>query len=126
MFQCVNEHTVCMDESVKNFEEWRKTLSEADREDRIDRYEVPEEMCPICSMISFSNQDLKGYLLKKYGIPEADVFALIKESNKRRKKLYDSEYVMHVITKNGISMESLVCEIREKYKTYSDFIKDCY
>jgi len=84
-------------------------------------YDVEEKYCPICQMLEFSNDDLSAYLLKKTGITREEVFATVKEANKRRKKLYDNEYVIYALQKSGISMESLLNEIKDKFSSYKDF-----
>ena len=84
-------------------------------------HEMEEKYCPICQMIEFANKDLGAYLLKKTGITEDEVFAIVKAANKRRKKLYDNEYVMYALQKSNMEMSVLVTEIREKFKTYKEF-----
>lgn len=110
-FTCINEHTICdscimLDEKIDS---------------DCDCGEVAEEHCPICMMVAFSSRDLASYLLKLTGITRESVFKEVKMANKKRKKLYDHEYVAYVISKQNISMENIANEIRSKFKTYSDF-----
>jgi hypothetical protein len=107
-----------MDEAVTDFEEWE---SEDNGERESPWYDVPEKMCPICSMLQFCDRDLRNYLRKLYGISDDEVFAIVKAANKRRKKLYDSEYVMYVLTQRNLRMEELVADIKAKFPTYKQF-----
>ena len=127
MFECINGHLICTEEAVMNFDEWQNSLGLEENDDSgVNPWnEVPEKMCPICSMLQFCQEDLGAYLLKKTGIPKAEVFAVVKAANKRRKKLYDTEYVMYALTKTGIRMEDLIAEIKTKFPTYKEFMKGC-
>jgi len=84
-------------------------------------YNVPEKYCPICQMIDFSSLDLSLYLQKKTGYTKEQAFAKVKESNKRRKVLYDNEYVMFAIQESGLQMSDIIEEIKDKFKTYKEF-----
>jgi len=84
-------------------------------------YEMPEKYCPICQMHEFVNSDLAGYLQKKTGYTRAVAFAKVKEANKRRKKLYDNEYIMYALQEAGLDMVNVVNEIRENFSTYKSF-----
>lgn len=109
MYQCVNGHEFCThhaidlskDEMLKLILEngwnsrWDYSLKEsvtvpeielremdddALMEFIVDSYsEVPEEICPICSMQNYSDSDILKYLLKEKGMNEESVFAEIKE-----------------------------------------------
>lgn len=126
MFSCVNGHTICKDESVIDFADWRDEHEQrevAGESLEPFEYNVPEKYCPFCCMIEFTQGDLKWYLFKKTGIPDDEVFAEVKAANKRRKKLYSSEYVMFALARLGIKTEDLVKEIKEKFPTYAEFRK---
>ena len=86
-------------------------------------YEVPECVCPICQFIEYSEYDLSAYLLKKYGIPRDDVFAEVKQFNKRRKKLYENEYITYVCKKFELNPTEIVAEWKDKFGTYREFKK---
>ena len=131
MFQCENGHTVCFDEAVTDLDEAEE---QAEKEckakgEEFDRgefyYEAPESVCPICSMIAFSQSDLKAYLKKLTNITDDEVFKIVKEANRRRRKLYDSEYVDYATKKVGLTAESLKTQIKDKFKTYSEFMDFC-
>lgn len=84
-------------------------------------YEVPECVCPICQFIEYSEYDMSAYLLKKYNISREEVFAEVKQFNKRRKKLYENEYITYVCKKYNLNPAEIVASWREKFKTYADF-----
>lgn len=105
--------------SDKEIFDWFSSIKEDEGRGGYD--EIDEKYCPICQMISFANSDLAAYLLKKTGITRDEVFNIVKQANKRRKKLYDNEYVMYVLQKIGTEMSALVEEIRGKFKTYREF-----
>jgi hypothetical protein len=130
MFVCVNGHTICQDEAAESFEQW---MAESNESEALDDgygsgyyYDVPEKYCPFCLMIEFAQPDLKQYLKIKTKITEDEAFATVKAANKRRKKLYDAEYVMYTLTKTGEKMENLIAEIKAKYTTYKEFSKSLY
>ena len=84
-------------------------------------YEVPECLCPICQFIEYSEYDLSAYLLKEYGISRDEVFAEVKQFNKRRKKLYENEYITYVCKKFGLNPTEIVAGWKEKFGTYKNF-----
>lgn len=84
-------------------------------------YGVPECVCPICQFIEYSEHDLSKYLLKEYGVPRDEVFAEVKQLNKRRKKLYENEYITYVCKKFDISPTEIVAGWKNKFGTYRAF-----
>ena len=86
-------------------------------------YEVPEEVCPICQFIEYSEYDLSEYLLKEYKIPRETVFAEVKALNKRRRKLYENEYITYVCQKLELNPAEIVAGWKEKFGTYKNFSK---
>lgn len=86
-------------------------------------YEVPEHMCPFCQFIEYSEYDLSRYLQKEYNESRDEVFAKVKQLNKRRKKLYENEYITHVCSKYGLNPTEIVASWKEKFGTYSNFAK---
>ena len=149
MVNCVNGHTICQDEMLtpprelvtrlireEMESEWsdmewltdEELNGKADNEledlmlEREDGYYcVPEECCPICQFIEYSNSDLARYLERKYGISRNEVFSRVKEINKRRKKLYDSEYVMEVCSRLSLNPTELVSKLKDEFGTYRNF-----
>lgn len=84
-------------------------------------YEVPECVCPICQFIEYSEYDLSAYLLKEYGVSRDEVFAEVKKLNKRRKKLYENEYITYVCKMYDLNPTEIVAGWKEKFGTYSNF-----
>lgn len=86
-----------------------------------DGWAVPESVCPICQFIEYSESDLSAYLLKEYGISRDEVFAEVKKFNKRRKKLYENEYITYVCQKFNLNPTEIVASWKEKFGSYSKF-----
>ena len=84
-------------------------------------YEVPECVCPICQFIEYSEYDLSAYLLKEYKIPRDEVFAEVKKLNKRRRKLYENEYITYVCKKFDLNPTEIVAGWKTRFNTYSAF-----
>lgn len=84
-------------------------------------YDVPECVCPICQFIEYSEYDLSAYLLKEYGISRDEVFAEVKQLNKRRKKLYENEYITYVCKKFNLNPAEIVASWKEKFGSYNEF-----
>jgi hypothetical protein len=89
-------------------------------------YEVPECLCPICQFIEYSEYDLSAYLLKEYGISRDEVFSEVKQLNKRRKKLYENEYITYVCKKFDLNPTEIVASWKEKFGTYKNFKDSLY
>ena len=84
-------------------------------------YEVPECVCPICQFIEYSEYDLSAYLLKEYGISRDEVLAEVKQFNKRRKKLYENEYITYVCKKFDLNPTEIVAGWKAEFGTYKNF-----
>lgn len=84
-------------------------------------YNVPECVCPICQFIEYSEYDLSAYLLKEYGISRDEVFAEVKKFNKRRRKLYENEYITHVCKQFDLNPADIVAGWKERFNTYRGF-----
>ena len=144
MYQCVNGHTFCWDEALEKpsreemlkliFEQeyvspyyTKEAIEDMDDEDIFNEvltehgWSVPEFMCPICQFIEYSEYDLSAYLLKKYGVSRDEVFAEVKQLNKRRKKLYENEYITYVCKEFNLNPTEIVAGWKEKFGTYKVF-----
>lgn len=86
-------------------------------------YGVPEYVCPICQFIEYSEYDLSEYLLKKYGVSRDEVFAEVKKMNKRRRKLYENEYITYVCKQFDLNPTEIVASWKEQFGTYEEFKK---
>lgn len=103
-------------------------LSAMDVEDLFDKYcsdggfyDVPEFVCPICQFHEYSEYDMAQYLLKEYGIPRDEVFTEVKKFNKRRKKLYDSEYITYVCREHNLNPTEIASTWKDRFGTYAEF-----
>ena len=116
-FECVNGHIFCDEFLVGE-------LPESEDEDEDGYWDgLPVEYCPVCQFKVGCSSKLAIYLEKKSKSTRAEVFAKIKEENKRRKKLYDHEYVDYVYTKLGLNKKNILVEIRERFKNHDAFSK---
>ena len=86
-------------------------------------YDVPEFVCPICQFIEYSEYDLSAYLLKEYNISRDEVFAEVKKLNKRRRKLYENEYITHVCKQFDLNPTEIVAGWKERFGSYNEFKK---
>lgn len=109
---CVNEHIFC-DEHLINTEKGVETVEGENF--------VLEPHCPICQFQEYSQYELAWFLLKEYGIPKDNVFQEIKAVNKRRKKLYDYEYIEYVFKKHNLNDDIVLSSLKERFETYSNF-----
>lgn len=143
MVQCVNGHTFCEDEildvdrsliinelliqsyNVHTVDELNDMplveLFELNDEEA--RYQMPEICCPICQFIEYSEKDLSQYLLQKYKVRRDDVFVEVKKINKRRKKLYENEYITYVCREFSLNPTEIVSGWKNEFGTYAQFKK---
>lgn len=142
MYQCENYHTICEDEiyETPNYKEFlQESIDEVDidllnslsdmSDDELEdlamdyefRYYLPEKYCPICNFASYSASDMTSYLVKTRGVTRDEVFVEIKKINKRRKKLYNTEYVQYVCQKFNLTEKDLIDEVKVKFGTYKSF-----
>jgi AraC-like DNA-binding protein len=112
-----NEYNSCSEEELQDMNE-EELLSVCDGEFR---YNVPECLCPVCNFIEYSENDLSQYLQKKYGTSRDEVFAEVKQINKRRKKLYENEYITYVCKQFNLNPTEIVAQWKEEFGTYSKF-----
>lgn len=115
-FICPSKHSIT-ELNEKTDEELEEMMME--REDGY--YGIPEECCPICQFIEYSNKDLAKYLEREYKVSRDEVFAKVKQLNKRRKKLYDSEYVTEVCSRFHLNPAEIVAGLKDRFGTYSRF-----
>lgn len=119
------------DSDIRDYRDYtEEDLNKLEEEDLFDHYccesenyMVPECVCPICQFIEYSEYDLSEYLLKTYNIPRDEVFAEVKKYNKRRKKLYENEYITYVCKKFNLNPTEIVAGWKEKFGTYENFKK---
>jgi len=130
--EATQEYTHCTEETRKKWiNEYQNDLAElskgdTDIDDLVKSYfddGLPMCMCPICSMQTFSDVDMANYLYKLYHVDRGLVFAEIKKNNKRRRKLYDSEYIDYVCNQQKITTDELMTNIKRDFKTYDEFLE---
>lgn len=114
MYACVNGHTFCRTEAVED-------VGDDEGDEGGDC--IPEKYCPVCNFLEASHYDIGRYFEKTATLKKAAVFAQVKAINKRRKKLYDNEYVEAVCHEQGRTLSQVVASIKEQFKTYGEFLK---
>lgn len=110
---CENEHLIC-DEHLINVD------GEVEYADQYEEY-VKSKHCPICQFEEYSQSELARYLVKEFGISKELVFSEIKAVNKRRKKLYDNEYIEYVFKKHNLTDDMVLENLKERFKEYKNF-----
>lgn len=143
MMECVNGHIFCCEHSLEkpNKKDMVKLIMENEWNNLTEEelmgmgedvlfddycseggcYDVPECVCPICQFIEYSEEDLSAYLQKEYKISRDLVFAEVKQFNKRRKKLYENEYITYVCKEFNLNPAEIVTGWKEKFNTYKAF-----
>ena len=107
--------------------ETNKCCSECGEDATIEREMVDEDgyidsaFCPVCNFETYTECEMASYLERTRGITREEVFAKIKEMNKRRKKLYDAEYITHVCEKFDLTDKKLLDEIKEKFVSFDEY-----
>lgn len=105
-------------EQIKSFktdDEYDTFLKEFLENFDFDNTDQPACLCPVCNLDVIENGDAIEYATKKYGITKAEVFAVVKENNKRRRKLYDSEYFEYLKDVKNISKSDIEKEVKELF-----------
>lgn len=74
-------------------------------------------------MDAITDSDLKRYLERTYKIPSSEAFQEVKQRNRRRKKLYDHEYISYVCGKLGLNVINITDKIKKEFSCYDDFYK---
>lgn len=83
--------------------------------------EIPPLLCPVCSFTEASESDTCTYLQKKYSVTREEVFEEVKKHNRRRKKLYNHEYIAYVCKEHNINIVDLLPKLKEEFGTYDRF-----
>jgi hypothetical protein len=86
-------------------------------------YSMHPLQCPICQLDTYCENEMARYLEKTREISRDEVFAKIKEMNKRRKKLYDAEYISYVCEKFGLTDNKLLSEVKDKFGNWDNYIE---
>ncbi|HUX60708.1 MAG TPA: hypothetical protein VMV32_05305 [Ignavibacteriaceae bacterium] len=88
-----------------------------------EEFTLSSECCPICQFEAYNDSEMAAYLLKLHKIPREEVFAKIKAVNKRRKKLYDSEYIADVCVRFSLTEDILLQELKDKFGSFDKYAK---
>jgi len=137
-YVCPNEHIMCEEHIKEDLEpilekgcehefnrEAANFCPECGEEAWVESEEftISSKQCPICQFQAYAESEMAGYLLKTRGVSREDVFVKVKAANKRRKKLYDAEYITDVCDRFGLTEDSLLVELREKFKDFEEYAK---
>lgn len=114
--QCENEHVFCEEHLLDGV-----TSEDLINDDYIGEC-YPDKYCPICQFQEYSQPEMAEYLNEKYNISRDEVFSEIKKVNKRRKKLYNYEYIEHVLKTHNLTDDIVLTEIKNTFKTYKNFL----
>jgi hypothetical protein len=140
--QCENEHAMCLshleDMGKVKIPDDKGCEHEFDREknkfcaecgveawieaemENEDGY-LRKELCPVCNFQTYARNEMAVYLEKTRKISRDEVFAEIKKVNKRRRKLYDEEYITHVCQKFELTDDILLKELKDKFGSFDEF-----
>lgn len=113
-------------ESVPEFDEDNLVQDYIREYDLDSRHGLSFKYCPICNFEQPSNKDLGKYLEKETKITRDEIFQEIKAINKRRRKLYDNEYLEKVCQRLNKPILAILDEVKARFGTYDrfmDFIK---
>lgn len=113
---CVNGHCIC-EEHLLNDDE----LSDEEQDNADYSNSKPASSCPICTFQCYSEPEMVQYLKKIYGVSEQEVFEEIKKLNKRRKRLYDGEYIKEVFNRHCLTEDIIMNDIRSKFNSHEEF-----
>ena len=151
MFECENGHILCKEHMLEPSKDviinWiinnptdyineetclpfkREELELIDYDELLDilfsaddfTYVAPEFLCPLCQFEEYSSKDMANYLFTKYKVPTEEVFDEVKKKNKRRKKLYDFEYVTYVANKFDLNLSDIQESWKSSYSSFREF-----
>lgn len=88
-----------------------------------DSHELDETLCPVCLFECYSECEMAKYLERIHKISRDEAFKQIKSQNKRRRKLYDGEYIMYICTKTNTNPDDILKEIKDKFKNWNEYNK---
>lgn len=79
--------------------------------------------CPVCRLAIYAEHEMAKYLEKTRGISRDEVFATVKALNKRRRKLYEAEYITYVCQKFELNDDILLKEIKDRFGAWDEYSK---
>jgi hypothetical protein len=114
-YTCINNHTLCEEDLLEDID--------GAAEEGVDSYELPEKFCPICQWQTPCERNIARLLLTKYKVPQAEAFEEIKKVNRRRKRLYDPEYVSYVCQKFNLNITDIIGAAKKTFPNYHSFLE---
>ncbi|MFA5312468.1 MAG: hypothetical protein WC375_03995 [Methanomassiliicoccales archaeon] len=136
---CENEHVMCNDHLTEIVPLKEKGCDhEFDRvqcnfcpecgekawvDEELEYGDISAKQCPICKFQGYSNSEMAKYLEITRKMSRAVVFEEIKKINKRRRKLYDNEYISTVCREFNLTDDLLLAEIKQKFEIYDNYRK---
>lgn len=113
--RCENGHIMCEGHLIN------PDLNEPVVDDEYGEQCISATNCPICNYLEISFKDIRCYFLNTTDITIDVVMDEIKKINKRRRKVYDNEYVEYVLKAKGITVDQLLLDLKNQYPVYADF-----
>jgi hypothetical protein len=121
-YRCVHEHTICEGHLLVGVDDaLEESMTDEERDDYGDGGYLPERCCPICQFEEISMHDLVSHLLRETKVSWDAAFEHVKSLNKRRKKLYDHEYVAFACSQAGIDQLTVADTIKDRFGSYGEF-----
>ena len=100
-------------------------LLKMDTDELIDEFlcvdSLPEDYCPICQFIEYSDNVLYHYLYKTYGLSRKDVLQELQKIDDKKTHIKDIDYICYLCNKFNTSPTEIVKSWRNNFKTYKDF-----
>jgi hypothetical protein len=96
-------------------------MIDGDVEDVFDDHEFNSRHCPVCQLKVYDEEEMCLYLFKKFGVSRDKIFARIKAQNKRRRKLFDHEYISIVCQDFNTTVDQMMEDIRSQFSTWEEY-----
>jgi predicted acetyltransferase len=141
MTQCENGHIFCNRHTINETEITKEMLLEFIEDKELSYYNndetiesfmenvqenYPSYLCPVCTFKEITEEDLKSYIKKEFGISELFVLEKLKEKNvikKVSKKIETIDYNNFCCELNNITKQDLKIKISKKFKSFENFYK---
>jgi len=92
-------------------------------EEEVDGNELSSKYCPVCQFKIYAEEEMAKYLELTRKISREVVFAEVKKINKRRRKLYESEYITHVCKEFSLTDDMLLKEVKDRFSDFDAYLK---
>lgn len=87
---------------------------------------LPEDYCPICQFIEYSDDILCTYLYKTYGLNRRDVLQELQKIDDKKTHLKNIDYICYLCNRFNTSPTEIVKSWRNNFKTYGEFNEALY